>query len=69
MTEYTNKRQNRRISIQLPVTVLIEDTLHAGQSTNVSFGGMFVVIVSIFVVPVLYCSIKEFSLKTKQKAT
>jgi len=28
-----------------------------------SFGGMFVVIVSIFVVPVLYCALKELSLK------
>jgi Cu(I)/Ag(I) efflux system membrane protein CusA/SilA len=28
-----------------------------------SFGGMIVVLVSIFVVPVLYCSLKEFKLK------
>ncbi len=30
-----------------------------------SFGGMVVVIVSIFVVPVLYCVVKEFSARTK----
>jgi Cu(I)/Ag(I) efflux system membrane protein CusA/SilA len=28
-----------------------------------SFGGMMVVLVSLFVVPVLYCAIKEFKLK------
>ena len=30
-----------------------------------SFGGMVVVIVSIFVVPVLYCVVKEFAVRTK----
>jgi len=30
-----------------------------------SFGGMLIVIISMFVVPVLYCSIKEFNLKFK----
>jgi Cu(I)/Ag(I) efflux system membrane protein CusA/SilA len=34
-----------------------------------SFGGMFVVIVSIFVVPVLYCALKELSLKTVRSKT
>ena len=28
-----------------------------------SFGGMLIVIVTIFVVPVLYCAIREFTLK------
>lgn len=30
-----------------------------------SFGGMLVVVVSIFVVPVLYCAVKEFAIRTK----
>ena len=30
-----------------------------------SFGGMVVVLISIFVVPVLYCSVKEFAHRTK----
>jgi Cu(I)/Ag(I) efflux system membrane protein CusA/SilA len=29
-----------------------------------SFGGMLVVLISIFVVPILYCAIKEFKLRT-----
>jgi Cu(I)/Ag(I) efflux system membrane protein CusA/SilA len=29
-----------------------------------SFGGMLVVLISIFVVPLLYCAIKEFKLNT-----
>ena len=29
-----------------------------------SFGGMLVVLISIFVVPILYCAIKEFKLNT-----
>lgn len=32
-----------------------------------SFGGMLIVIITIFVVPVLYCAIKEFGLETKNK--
>jgi Cu(I)/Ag(I) efflux system membrane protein CusA/SilA len=30
-----------------------------------SFGGMLVVLISIFVVPVLYCAIEEFKLKNR----
>ncbi|MDB4642642.1 efflux RND transporter permease subunit, partial [Verrucomicrobia bacterium] len=33
-----------------------------------SFGGMLVVVISIFVVPVLYCSMKEFTHRTKMHA-
>ena len=33
-----------------------------------SFGGMLVVVISIFVVPVLYCSMKEFTHRTKMNA-
>ncbi len=32
-----------------------------------SFGGMLVVLISIFVVPVLYCAVKEFQLRVKNK--
>ena len=32
-----------------------------------SFGGMLIVIVTIFVVPVLYCAIREFELKENNK--
>lgn len=28
-----------------------------------SFGGMLVVLISIFVVPILYCAVEEFKLK------
>jgi len=34
-----------------------------------SFGGMLVVLISIFVVPVLYCSIEEFKLKWGLKSS
>ena len=30
-----------------------------------SFGGMAVVMISIFVVPVLYCAVKEFAYRSK----
>ena len=30
-----------------------------------SFGGMVVVIISIFVVPVLYCAVREFGYRSK----
>ena len=31
-----------------------------------SFGGMLVVLISIFVVPVLYCAVKEIGLKASE---
>jgi Cu(I)/Ag(I) efflux system membrane protein CusA/SilA len=34
-----------------------------------SFGGMLVVLISIFVVPVLYCAIEEFKLRFRTQRT
>ncbi|WP_233231548.1 efflux RND transporter permease subunit [Tichowtungia aerotolerans] len=34
-----------------------------------SFGGMLVVLISIFIVPILYCSVQEHRLKQNQKGT
>ncbi len=33
-----------------------------------SFGGMLVVLISIFIVPVLYCAVKEFQLHNRQRS-
>ncbi|MDY7011969.1 MAG: efflux RND transporter permease subunit, partial [Planctomycetota bacterium] len=53
------------------ILALIPVLTSAGRGSDVmvpmaipSFGGMLVVLISIFVVPVLYCAIKEFGLKT-----
>jgi Cu(I)/Ag(I) efflux system membrane protein CusA/SilA len=32
-----------------------------------SFGGMFVIFISVFIIPVLYCMVKEFSFKRKKE--